>query len=98
MPLSVSQHLDLYEFKPCNISLVLMDQYISHPVGLLENVPVKVGECLILTDFIVLDLEEELQDPIILGGPFLRTARAIINLQKGDTDLHLNDLVMKFDF
>ncbi|KAL1213159.1 hypothetical protein V5N11_002913 [Cardamine amara subsp. amara] len=82
---------------PCKISLILADRSIRHSEGLLENVHVQIGECLILTDFIVLKLEEEPRDPIILGRPFLATAGAIINVHKWITNLHLSDLVMRFD-
>lgn len=57
----------------------------------------KIGECWILTGFIVLELEKEPRDPIILNRTFLATTRTIVNIQKSNIDLHLNDLVMKFD-
>ncbi|XP_073222374.1 uncharacterized protein [Cicer arietinum] len=43
MPLSVYKKLDVGELKPTNISLQLADRSIKYPVGILEDVPIKVG-------------------------------------------------------
>ena len=42
----------------------------------------KVDEFIFLTDFIVLDMEEDKEVPIIIGKPFLATGRALIDVQK----------------
>ncbi|KAL1210711.1 hypothetical protein V5N11_030344 [Cardamine amara subsp. amara] len=97
MPLSVAKRLGLMVFKPHKISLILVDRSIHRPEGLLENVPVWIGECIIYTDFIVLKLEEEPRDLIILGRPFLAITGAIMNVQKRIIKIHLSDLVMRFD-
>ena len=48
-----------------------------------------VGNHEIPTDFVVLEMSEEAQDPLILGRPFLATAGAIVNVKEGKIDLHL---------
>ena len=45
----------------------------------------------------VLELDEEPRGPLILGRPFLRTSGAIIDFRQGRIDLHLGDIVMKFE-
>ncbi|CAA7045586.1 unnamed protein product [Microthlaspi erraticum] len=55
-----------------------------------------IGKCFIPADFVVLELDQEPRDPLILGRPFLATAGAIIDVKGGKIDLHLGDLVMKF--
>ncbi len=52
-------------------------------MGILENIPIKVGKFFIPVDFIVLEMEEDVQIPIILGRLFLATARAIIDVKNG---------------
>ncbi|KAG7572474.1 Zinc finger CCHC-type superfamily [Arabidopsis suecica] len=97
MPLSVAKRLGFSKFKPCNITLILADESIRFPHGLLEDLPIKIGNAEIPTDFIVLEMDEP-KDPLILGRPFLATARAVIDVKNGKIDLNLgNDFTMKFD-
>ncbi|KAL0695906.1 hypothetical protein Bca4012_063086 [Brassica carinata] len=79
MPLSVAKTLGFTQYKKCRLSLVLADRSVKYPVGILENLPVKIGRYEIPTDFVVLEMDEEAQDPLILGRPFLATAGAIVN-------------------
>ncbi|XP_010450868.1 PREDICTED: uncharacterized protein LOC104732962 [Camelina sativa] len=97
MPLSVATRLGLYTFKQTQVTLVLADRSTRCPEGVLENLPVQIGNCYIPTDFIVLKLDEESQEPILLGRPFLATAGAMINVQEGKIDLHMDDLVLRFN-
>ncbi|KAG7559386.1 Reverse transcriptase RNA-dependent DNA polymerase [Arabidopsis thaliana x Arabidopsis arenosa] len=97
MPLSVAKRLGFSKYKPCNISLILADESIRFPHGLLEDLPIKIGNAEIPTDFIVLEMDEP-KDPLILGRPFLATAGAVIDVKNGKIDLNLgNDFTMKFD-
>ena len=45
---------------------------------MIEDVLVKVDKFIFPADFIVLDVEEDKEIPIILGRPFLSTGRAIL--------------------
>ncbi|XP_057994334.1 uncharacterized protein LOC131174595 [Hevea brasiliensis] len=83
LPLSISQKLDVGELKPTTISLQLADRSVKYPVGILENIPIKVGKFFIPVDFVVWEMEEDVQIPIILGRPFLATAGAIIDVKNG---------------
>ncbi|KAG7547979.1 Retrotransposon gag domain [Arabidopsis suecica] len=97
MPLSVAKRLGFSTYKPCNIILILADESIRFPHGLLEDLPIKIGNAEIPTDFIVLEMDEP-KDPLILGRPFLATAGAVIDVKNGKIDLNLgNDFKMKFD-
>ncbi|XP_024010399.1 uncharacterized protein LOC112085421 [Eutrema salsugineum] len=97
MPYSVAVNLGMTDFKPTRISLVLDDRSTRIPECVLEYVPIKVGDCMILTNFVVLEYGEEPKDPLIFGRPFLAAAGAIINVRKGIIALNVGDLVMKFD-
>ncbi|XP_023633341.1 uncharacterized protein LOC111828974 [Capsella rubella] len=97
IPYSVAVRLGLTDFKPTRISLILADRSKRIPEGLLEDVLIRIGECIIPTDFVVLKYSEEPQDPLILGRSFLATAGALIDVQKGTIGLHVGDLVMNFD-
>ena len=54
---------------------------------MIEDVLVKVDKFIFLIDFIVLDMEEDKEMPIILGRPFLATGRAMTDVQKGELKL-----------
>ena len=81
MPLSIMQKLGLEEPKPTNVSLQLANRSITYPRGIVEDVLVKVDKFIFPVDFIVLDMEEDHEVPLILGRPFLATGRAMIDVQ-----------------
>ncbi|XP_062099774.1 uncharacterized protein LOC133805614 [Humulus lupulus] len=73
MPLSVFRRLGLGEASPTTVTLQLADRSVKHPRGIIEDVLVKVNKFIFPADFIVLDMEEEKNVPIIMGRPFLAT-------------------------
>ncbi|KAG7599242.1 hypothetical protein ISN44_As06g034340 [Arabidopsis suecica] len=89
--------LGMTAYKPTKITLLFADRSKRIAEGVLEDVPVQIGECLILTDFVVLEYEEEPPDPLILGRSFLATAGAQIDVKQGRISLHVCDMVMIFD-
>ena len=56
---------------------------------MIENVLVKVEKFIFLADFIVLDMEEDKEVPIILGRPFLATGRALIDIESRELTLRV---------
>jgi hypothetical protein len=92
MPLSLYKRLDLEKLISTDISLQMDDKSTTIPIGICENVPVKVANnCLILTDFVVLEMPEDDNMPIILGRPFLNIAGAIIDCNQGKVTFNVND-------
>ncbi|XP_073133337.1 uncharacterized protein [Henckelia pumila] len=81
--------LSLGEPKSTRMSLQLADRSIKYPRGIIEDVLVKVDKFIFPVDFVVLDMEEDLDMPLILGRPFVATGKALIDVQKGE--LHLRD-------
>ncbi|XP_057988924.1 uncharacterized protein LOC131171997 [Hevea brasiliensis] len=97
MPLSICEKLKVGDLKPTTISLRLVVRSIKYPVGILENVPLKVGKFFILVDFIVLEMEEDVRTPIILGRPFLATAGANIDVKNGKLKLTVGEEEIEFN-
>ena len=64
---------------------------------MIEDVLVKVDKFIFLVDFIVLDMEEDKEIPIIFGRPFLATSRAMIGVQKEELKLRVQDDKVKFN-
>nr|GFA07232.1 reverse transcriptase domain-containing protein [Tanacetum cinerariifolium] len=101
MPLSVWKKLGLPDLIPTRMTLELANRAICTPDGIARDVFVPVGKFTFLADFVVVDYESDPRVPLILGRPFLRTARTLINvhgeemiLRDGDERLTLN---MKHD-
>ncbi|KAG7548017.1 hypothetical protein ISN44_As12g032250 [Arabidopsis suecica] len=97
MPHSVAVCLGMTSYRPTHITLLLGDRSKRIPKGILEDVPVKIGDCLIPADFVVLDYDVEPKDPLILGRAFLATAGAKINVKKGQISLDVCDVKLNFD-
>jgi hypothetical protein len=60
------------------------------PLGIAEDVPVKVGHHFIPVDFVVLEMGERGKPPLILGRPFLKTVGATIDVGKGEIMFDIN--------
>ena len=97
MPLSLCRKLNIGEPIPTNISLQLADRSIIYPEGILEDIPIKVGEFYVPCDIVILEMEEDSQIPIILGRPFLATAGAIIDVKRGKIKLEIGEETIEFD-
>ena len=97
MPLLVVQRLSLGELTPTAITLQLADRSMARPEGILEDVLVKVGKFVFPVDFVVMQMEEDTQVPLLLGRPFLATGAALIDVQKGELTLRVGDEAVQFN-
>ncbi|XP_020245172.1 uncharacterized protein LOC109823298 [Asparagus officinalis] len=66
-------------------------------ICILEDVPIQVGKFYIRVDFVILEIEEDSQIPIILGRSFLATAGVIIDVKNGKLSLNIGDEKVNFD-
>ncbi|GJR06185.1 reverse transcriptase domain-containing protein [Tanacetum coccineum] len=80
MPLSMWKQLSLLELTSTHMTLELADRSTVHPKGVAEDVFVKVGKFYFPVEFIVVDYNVDPRVPLILGRPFLRTIRALIDV------------------
>ncbi|XP_024962657.1 uncharacterized protein LOC112502876 [Cynara cardunculus var. scolymus] len=97
MPLSVSNNLGLGEARPTTVTLQLANKSIAYPKGKIEDVLVQVDKFIFPTYFIILDFEANKDIPIILGRPFLATGRTLIDVQKGELTMRLQDQKVRFN-
>jgi len=56
---------------------------LKYPYGVAEDVLVKVDKFIFPVDFVVMDIEEDIEVPLILGRPFMKTAKVIIDVDNG---------------
>ncbi|GJX19200.1 reverse transcriptase domain-containing protein [Tanacetum coccineum] len=82
LPHSIYKQLGLEALIPTRMTLKLANRSISHPMGIAEDVVVRVDGFTFHADFVVVNFEPDPRVPIILGRPFLRTAKALIDLYK----------------
>nr|GFA96580.1 reverse transcriptase domain-containing protein [Tanacetum cinerariifolium] len=71
--------------------LELADRTISKPMGVAENVFIKLGKFYFPADFVILDFVDDPRVPLILGRPFLSTAHTLIDVYEGEITLRHDD-------
>ncbi|CAM8930618.1 unnamed protein product [Rhodiola kirilowii] len=91
MSYSLCKKLNMGEPKPTQMILRLADRSSRFPKGVLKDVPVKVGNFYIPGAFVVLEMEEDNEIPILLGRPFLYAAGAIFDTTKGSITMRVGD-------
>ncbi|GKE66207.1 reverse transcriptase domain-containing protein, partial [Tanacetum coccineum] len=97
MPLSVWKKLSLSELTPTCMTLELADRLISQPIGIAEDVDVKVGKFQFPDDFVVVDFDTDPRVPLILGRSFLKTGRALIDVYEGELTLRAGKEAVTFN-
>ena len=91
MYFSLYHRLESDKLTPTEISLQMAYKSTAIPIGICEDVLVVVANVTILTDFVILNIPEDDSMSIILGRPFLNTAGAVIDCNKGNVTFHVND-------
>ncbi|GKD16560.1 reverse transcriptase domain-containing protein [Tanacetum coccineum] len=97
MPLSVWKKLSLSKLTPTYMTLELADRLISQPIGIAEDVDVKVGKFQFSADFVVVDFDADPRVPLILGRSFLKTGRALIDVYEGELTLRVGKEAVTFN-
>ena len=97
MPLSVAKRLSLGELTPTSMTLQMADRTLAHPEGILEDVLIKVGKFVFLVEFVVINIEEDKQVPLLLGRPFLAIGAALIDVKKRELTLKVGDEALHFN-
>ncbi|GKB46614.1 reverse transcriptase domain-containing protein [Tanacetum coccineum] len=96
MPLSVWKKFSLSELTPTCMTLKLANRSVAVSEGVVEDVFVKVGKFYFLANFVVVDYDVDPRVPLILGWPFLRTTRALIDVHGEELNLRVNDKAITF--
>lgn len=92
------ERLGLGILKPVRMSINLADINVRYPKGVIEDVLIKVKDLVFPVDFVVWEMEEDVDFLIILGRPFLYTSRALIDMEKGKLILRIegNEIIFQF--
>ncbi|GKD24442.1 reverse transcriptase domain-containing protein [Tanacetum coccineum] len=82
---------------PTCMTLELADRSITQPIGIAEDVYLKVGKFKFPADFVVVDFDADPRVPLILGRSFLKTGRALIDVYEGELTLRVGKEVVTFN-
>nr|GEU98535.1 DNA-directed DNA polymerase [Tanacetum cinerariifolium] len=97
MTLSMWNKLSLLDLSPTCMTPELVDRLISRPIGVAEDVYVKVGTFHFPADFVVVDFDADPRVPLILERSFLKTGRALINVFEGKLTLRVGKEAITFN-
>ncbi|CAL0334640.1 unnamed protein product [Lupinus luteus] len=97
MPLSMLKRIGELEIKPTRTTLQLADRSVKYPYGVAEDVLVKVDGLVFPVDFVIMDIEEDKEVPLILGRPFMKTARVVIDVDDGKLKVRVDDQEVNFN-
>jgi hypothetical protein len=98
MPKVIYIQLNHDSLVPTSMHLQLADQSIWHPVGIAEDIPVRIMNSFIPVDFVVLEMVVYGQIPLILGRPFLGTIGAMIDVAARIIKLNISEKEETFTF
>nr|XP_009779877.1 PREDICTED: uncharacterized protein LOC104229008 [Nicotiana sylvestris] len=96
MPLAIYKKVGLGMPRPTSMRLQMADRSIKRPVGIVDDVLVRVGKFHLPTDFVILDCAVDKDIPIILGRPFLATGRALMDSEWNEIKFRMNDEEVTF--
>ncbi|GJY71775.1 DNA-binding pseudobarrel domain-containing protein [Tanacetum coccineum] len=80
IPKSMFEHLKLAQLKKTDMLVEMADMTKRSPIGIVENVLVKIDKFLFPSDFVVMDMLNTRNETMILGRPFLATIHAKIDV------------------
>ncbi|XP_058726938.1 uncharacterized protein LOC131598342 [Vicia villosa] len=97
IPLSIVKRLGIFYLKATRMTLQLADKSTTRPYGVAEDLIVKVDKFLFPVDFVVIDTKEDINTHLILGRPFMKTARMMIDIDDVLMKLRFQDEEVCFD-
>ncbi|XP_023753610.1 uncharacterized protein LOC111901972 [Lactuca sativa] len=83
MPFSFYQKLNIQKMKGTKMTIHMENRSVTHPRGIVEDILVKIGKFVFLVDFVVLDMKEVPNAPIILG--------ALVDIRESKLTLRVGD-------
>ena len=100
MSFSIYASLNLGPLEETGVIIQLADRSNAYPRGVVEDVLVKVNELVFPADFYILDMEDEsvpCSTPVLLGRPFLKTARTKIDVHEGTLTMEFDGELIRFN-
>ncbi|XP_075099319.1 uncharacterized protein LOC142176139 [Nicotiana tabacum] len=74
----------------------MADRTIKRPLGIIDDVLVRVDNFILPADFVILDCKVNYEVPIILGRPFLATGKTLVDVKAGELTFGVGDKKVVF--
>ncbi|XP_070014870.1 uncharacterized protein [Nicotiana sylvestris] len=91
MPYFVFKTLGIGKPRPTSMRLQMADRTMKRPLGITDDVLVRVDKFILPVDFVILDCEVDYKVPIILRRPFLATGKALVDVESGELTFRVGD-------
>ncbi|GKC54976.1 copia protein [Tanacetum coccineum] len=91
MPKSLFEHLKLADLKETSMVVEMADMTKKAPLGIVENILVKIDKFLFHSDFVVIDMLEGPNETMLLGKPFIATIHAQIDVFRREILLGISE-------
>ncbi|XP_073038287.1 uncharacterized protein [Primulina eburnea] len=89
MPSSLYEKLGLSRIEPTGLSMQMADKSVRTPLGIVKDVEFKIDKFKVLSEFVVLDMENSQSVHVILGRPLLAAVGAIIDVKRRNLTLEV---------
>ncbi|XP_070025589.1 uncharacterized protein [Nicotiana sylvestris] len=91
MPYSIFKTMGIGQPKPISMRLQIADRSMKRPLGIIDDVLVRVDKFILPADFMILDFEVDYEVSIILCRPFLATRKALVDVEAGELTFRVGD-------
>ena len=98
MPMVIFEQLQYPALSQTRMFVQLADSIVRHPEGIVENIYIRIQNCFVLADFVILNMEGDLGLDLILGRPFLNSVKARIDVGSGEVQfcIGVDEIFFKF--
>nr|GFA11532.1 hypothetical protein [Tanacetum cinerariifolium] len=93
---SMFGHSKVANLKETNMLVEMADMTKKVPLGIIENILVKINKFLFSSDFVIIDMLKISNETMILGRPFLATIHAEIDIFNKEISLGIRDDMIIF--
>ncbi|XP_075112494.1 uncharacterized protein LOC107767746 [Nicotiana tabacum] len=91
MPYSVFKTLGIGQPRPTSMRLQMENGTMKRPLGIINDVLVRVDKFILPADFVILDCEADSEVAIIWGRPFLAMGKALVDVEAGEFTFRVGD-------
>ena len=85
------QRIGNLKIAPTRMTLQLANHSITRPYGVVKDVLVKVHQFTFPVDFVIMDIKEDSDIPLILGRPFMLTAKCVVDMGNDNLEMSVED-------
>ncbi|KAJ9553587.1 hypothetical protein OSB04_017632, partial [Centaurea solstitialis] len=97
MPVGYCRKMGVKKILPTDYQYRGVNGYMTKPLGIAEGVPIRIGNFVYYTDFVIANLPQNTEIPIILGRSFLHTAQVNTDMRNQVTSLGYGENRIYFD-